>query len=298
MLDSQLNRRRFLGTAAKLAAVPTLVQALSMGSIGRAFAQAPASDQTLRLAFTNPVVAFDTGREGGTPELHLLMFDGLTFYNWETHVTEPVVATSWDYDAASLTYTFHLRDDVKWTTGAPVTAGDFEWTWKRNLSPELASPNVSFLGYIKNGAAYNSGKAVAADVAVTALDDWTLQVTMEEPTPFFPMITSLWPFFPLPRAVIESVGDDKWMEPENIQSHGPFIFETWDHDQQMVFRRNPNYWGKQPTLERVIYRLYENHIKQALAGYEADELDLAPVPPPEAERVLADSRLSSELVHW
>ena len=81
---------------------------------------------------------------------------------------------------------------------------------------------------------------------------------MEDPTPFFPMITSLWPFFPLPREVIERVGDDKWMEPENIQSAGPFIFERWDHDQQMVFRRNTNYWGKRPTLEHVVYRLYEN----------------------------------------
>src|SRR5205085_5246978 len=80
--------------------------------------------------------------------------------------------------------------------------------------------------------------------------------------------------------------------------HGPFIFETWDHDQQMVFRRNANYWGKQPTLEPVVYRLYQNAGEQSLAGYEADELDFAAVPPPEAERVLADSRLSTEVVHW
>jgi oligopeptide transport system substrate-binding protein len=298
LLDFELGRRRFLGTAIKLAAAPALAQALAMGSVGRALAQAPATDQTLRLAFTNPTVAFDTGREGGTPELHLLMFDGLTFYNWETHVTEPVIASSWEYDPNTLTYVFHLRDDVKWTTGAPVTAADFEWTWKRNLSPELASPNVSFLGYIKNGVAYNSGTAAAADVGVTALDDSTLQVVMEDPTPFFPMVTSLWPFFALPRAVIERVGDDKWMEPENIQSAGPFIFEQWDHDQQMVFRRNPNYWGKRPTLDHIVYRLYENASKQSLAGYEANELDLAAVPPAEADRVLADSRLSQEVVHW
>ena len=160
LLDVELSRRRFLGTALKLAAAPALAQALAMGSVGRAFAQAPATDQTLRLAFTNPsVTPFDTGREGGTPELHLLMFDGLTFYNWETHVTEPVIASSWDYDPADADLHFHLRDDVKWTTGAPVTAADFEWTWKRNLSPELASPNVSFLGYVKNGVAYNSGQS-------------------------------------------------------------------------------------------------------------------------------------------
>src|SRR5919109_599187 len=163
-----LDRRQFLGVALKLAAAAPLAQALAMGSVGRALAQAPATDQTLRLAYSNPTTAFDTGREGGSPELHLLMFDGLTFYNWETHITEPVLATSWDYDPSTLTYVFHLRDDVKWTSGAPVTAADFEWTWKRNLSPELASVNVSFLGYIKNGNAYNSGQAAAADVGVTA----------------------------------------------------------------------------------------------------------------------------------
>ena len=61
LIDRRLDRRRFLATAAKLAAAPALAQALAMGSVGRAFAQAPATDQTLRLAFTNPVVAFDTG---------------------------------------------------------------------------------------------------------------------------------------------------------------------------------------------------------------------------------------------
>src|ERR1700730_5434464 len=104
-----LNRRRFLGTGIKLAMAPALAQALAMGSVGRAFAQAPATDQTLRLAFTNPTVAFDTGGEGRPPDLHLLLVDALTFYNWDTHITEPVIATSWDYDPATLTYVFHLR---------------------------------------------------------------------------------------------------------------------------------------------------------------------------------------------
>src|SRR5438132_1382532 len=74
LLDSMLGRRRFLGTALKLAAAPALAQALAMGSVGRALAQAPAQNQTLRLAYTNPITAFDTGREAGSPELHLLLF--------------------------------------------------------------------------------------------------------------------------------------------------------------------------------------------------------------------------------
>ena len=89
-------------------------------------------------------------------------------------------------------------------------------------APELASPNVSFLGYLKNGVAYNAGNA-AADVGVTALDDRTC-VVMEALTPFFPMVASLWPFFPLPRDVIQASATT-WMEPENIQTIGPFIFD-------------------------------------------------------------------------
>jgi oligopeptide transport system substrate-binding protein len=294
----KLDRRQFIGTAMKLALAPTLAQALAMSSVGRALAQTPAADQTVRLAYTNPTTAFDTGREGGSPELHLLMFDGLTFYNWETHGVEPVIATSWDYDPSTLTYTFHLRNDVRWTTGAPLTAADFEWSWKRNLSPELASSNVSFLGYIKNGVDYNAGKAEVSSVGVTAIDPTTLQVVMQDPTPFFPMITSLWPFFALPRSVIESVGDDKWMEPSNIQTYGPFIFDTWDHDQQMVWRRNSNYWGTPAKADRVVYRLYENAATQSLAGFEAGELDFAQIPPPEIDRVMADSTLSTQVVRW
>jgi extracellular solute-binding protein (family 5) len=167
---NRLDRRQFISTALKVALAPTLAQALAMGSVGRALAQTFAPDQTLRLAYTNPTTAFDTGREGGTPELHLLMFGGLTFYNWDTHDVEPVIATSWDYDPSTLTYIFHLRNDVRWTNGLPLTAADFEWTWKRNLSPELASPNVSFLGYIKNGVDYNAGKPDVSSVGVSAID--------------------------------------------------------------------------------------------------------------------------------
>src|SRR5439155_3774847 len=142
----QSPRRGFFGTAAKLAGAPLLAQALARQSLGRALAQAPAPNQVLRLSYSNPTGPFDTGREGGSPELHLYLFDGLTFYNWETTRTEPVIATSWDYDPDSLTYTFHLRSDVRWTNGAPVTAAVFEYAWKRNLSPDLASVNVAFLG--------------------------------------------------------------------------------------------------------------------------------------------------------
>ncbi|NDE76699.1 MAG: hypothetical protein EB039_11655, partial [Proteobacteria bacterium] len=101
--EQRIGRRGFLGGTAGVGASALLANALALGSVGRAFAQAPAKDQTLRLAYTNPTTFFDTGREGGSPELHLLMFDGLTFYNWDTKVTEPVLATSWEYDPASLT---------------------------------------------------------------------------------------------------------------------------------------------------------------------------------------------------
>src|SRR3970282_2093291 len=118
------------------------------------------------------------------------VLDGLTRYDKDGKIKPGSgLAKSWDISNDGLTYTFHLRD-AKWSDGNPITAQDFEYAWKRALDPNTASQYAYQLFYIKGAEEYNSGKGSADQVAVKALDDKTLQVTLKAPTPQFLGLTS------------------------------------------------------------------------------------------------------------
>jgi len=95
------------------------------------------------------------------------------------------LAKSWEISEDGLTYVFHLKDNIKWSDGNPITAYDFEYSWKRALDPNTASEYAYIMYPIKNAEAYNSGQASADSVGVKALDDKTLKVELQEPTPYF-----------------------------------------------------------------------------------------------------------------
>ncbi|BCU81167.1 peptide ABC transporter substrate-binding protein [Polycladomyces abyssicola] len=154
---------------------------------------------------------------------------------------EPGMATNWDVMDGGKKIVFHLRD-AKWSNGDPVTAHDFEFAWKRLLDPKNAAEYAYQLFYLKNGEAYNSGKAKAEDVGVKALDDKTLEVTLEAPVPYFVTLTSFYPFFPVNKKVVEK--DPNWgTNAKTYVSNGPFLLKTWVHDKKVEIVKNPNYWN-------------------------------------------------------
>src|SRR5690606_15190916 len=112
------------------------------------------------------------------------LMEGLTRLG-EDHSAQPGAAESWDISEDGLTYTFHIREDAKWSNGDPVVAEDFAYAWKYMLDPDTASP-AAFLAYFIEGAEeYNSGDGSADDVKVTAVDEKTLEVVLTAPTGFF-----------------------------------------------------------------------------------------------------------------
>ncbi len=151
-----------------------------------------------------------------------------------------------------LTYTFTLRD-AKWSNGDPVTAHDFEFSWKHALDPKTGSPASYSYYSIKNAQAFTSGKAKAEDVGVKALDDKTLQVTLEYPTPFFPTLASTLPA--VNKKVVESNPD--WArDPKTLVTNGPFKLETWEHKNKMVLVKNDTYWEKDVVkLDRIEFSM-------------------------------------------
>ena len=209
----------------------------------------------------------------------------------------PDLAASWQPNADGAVWRFTLRPDVGWTDGQPVTAHDFEWAVKRNLAPDLYCGGQYWqLVDLQGARAFYTGETKdPAAVGIRAVDDRTLEVTLENPSAYFINLATLPSFMALPRQVIEKVGDQAWTQPENIVRNGPFRLTEWVTEKQMVFEPNPGYHGGPPGVDRLVVNMIRQE-STALAAYEAGELDMVEVPPAELARVNADPRLGPSTV--
>lgn len=189
----------------------------------------------------------------GQPEGRIAnaLFEGLCSYN-EQGKAVPGVAESWEVSPDGRTYTFHLRADARWSDGEPVTARDFVESWKRTLTPETGSQYNYQLYYLKNAQAFAEGKITDfGQVGVRAVDDRTLVVELENPTPFFLELCAFVTLQPVPVRVIEQVGDD-WIKPQHIVGNGAYVLESWRINDKIRLRKNPHYWNaKNVALETI-----------------------------------------------
>ncbi|WP_139491939.1 peptide ABC transporter substrate-binding protein [Brevibacillus dissolubilis] len=199
-------------------------------------------------------------------------FDGLTRLDKDGKPLNSV-ATDVKISEDGKQYTFTLRES-KWANGDPVTAKDFEFAWKRVLDPKFASNYAYQMFYLKNGRAYNENKAKADEVGVKALDDKTLQVTLENPTPFFLELTAFYTYYPVNQKVVE--GNAQWAaEAATHVGNGPFKMDSWEHKSKMVLVKNDNYWEKDVVkLERIEFSMIEDENTE-LSMFEAGDLDWA-----------------------
>ena len=202
----------------------------------------------------------------------------------------PALAESWDVDGKVVT--FHLRDDGRWTNGDPVTAEDFEYSWKRTLDPKLAADYAYQLYGIAGAEAYNNAKPAQAaalrdKVGVKALDDRTLQVTLTSEQPWFVGQAAHHSFLAVHKATVERYGT-KWTEPSNIVTNGPFELADWKHDASITLVKNPDWRGAdQVALDRVEGRIIVDGTTrvQAFEAGEIDALDGGGLPPADMPRL-------------
>ncbi|MBI4593727.1 MAG: peptide ABC transporter substrate-binding protein, partial [Candidatus Rokubacteria bacterium] len=214
------------------------------------------------------------------------LFAGLMKFNAD-HQAVPAVASTVTANADGSQWVFTIRKDSKWSDGSPCTARDFEWSWKRQLDPATAAPYAAFLYDIKNGEAFN--KKQVADpgrVGVRARDDWTLEVTLEGPRAYFPVLAAYLAALPAHRRSVEKHGD-RWTEAANIVSNGPFVLEAWEHHRVMVLRRNRHFFGaRDVTLDRVVIPIIPP--TAGALPYENDELDMTSLQPADLRRLRAN----------
>jgi oligopeptide transport system substrate-binding protein len=203
----------------------------------------------------------------------------------------PSLAESWDVSEDGKTVTFHLRSDGKWTNGDPVTAEDFEWSWKRTMSPELAADYAYQFYGIVGAAEYNacekSCDALRDKVGVKAVDDQTLEVQLTTAQPWFVQQVSHHSFLAVHQATVEQFGD-RWTDPKNIVTDGPFTLESWEHDSSIDLVKNPDWRNAADvTLERANGRIIVDGTTrvQAFEAGEVDALDAGGLPPDEISRL-------------
>jgi oligopeptide transport system substrate-binding protein len=213
--------------------------------------QKKASGKTLHLGNGAEPQMLDPHTMNGTGDQRVAaaLYEGLIQLNTKTLAPEPAAAASWEISPDGKVYTFTLRPGLKWSNGDPLTTRDFIWSWKRELTPALACKYAYFLHGIHNARAFSTGKITDfSAVGVKALDDTKLEITLDNPTPYFLSLLYLSCFAPVHQATVEKFGkfDDpnnlKWTEPGNSVCNGAFKMEVWKPNQVIRVVRNPQYW--------------------------------------------------------
>ena len=249
---------------------------------------AAAADQTLKWGLgaeynLDPGLATDTT----SAKLVLNIFDPLVKLDDDLNAV-PSMAESWDVNGAKVVY--HLRTGTKWSNGDPVTAKDYEYSWKRAVSPELASDYAYQLYGIKGATEYNSCESNCAalrdQVAVKATDDQTLEVTLTSTQPWFIQQSAHSVFLPVPQKAVEQFGA-RWTRPENIVTNGPFKVEAAQPSASITLAKDEGWRdAANVKLERVEGRIIVDGTT-AVQSFEAGEVDVLDeqLPPAEIPRL-------------
>ena len=190
----------------------------------------------------------------GQADLRIItaLFEGLTRYDPRTGDPIPGLAERWDYSPDGRTYLFHLRTNALWSTGEPISAEDFVYSWRRVLDPATAAEYAGLLFYVKNAEDFNTGKIKdPTQVGVHAVDARTLKVELAGPTAFFLNLCAIHTYAVVPRDYIERYGD-RWLMERPSKVSGPYRLEAWRLNDKVRLRRNPRYWDPaRPKTERV-----------------------------------------------
>lgn len=194
----------------------------------------------------------DPGLATGVVEGSILLglFEGLTTYKMADASVLPGVAESWTASKDGMVYTFKLRKNAKWSNGDPVTANDFAYAWERVINPSFGSEYAYILHCIKNAKEYTAGKVKDfKQVGVKVKDDYTLEVTLAYPAPYFLNIVQHMSTFPVHKPTIEKHGgqferNSPWTKPENIVSNGPFVLKSNKLNEKIIVEKSATYWAK------------------------------------------------------
>ncbi|EIV2086050.1 TPA: oligopeptide ABC transporter substrate-binding protein OppA [Klebsiella aerogenes] len=201
------------------------------------------------------------------------LFEGLVSVSPQGEI-QPRLALKWE-NKDNLVWTFHLRPGITWSDGTAITAQDIVWSWQRLVTPTTASPYASYPGnmHIANARDISEGKQPPETLGVKALDDTTLQVTLNQPNAAFLAMLAHPSLVPIDKVLVERFGD-KWTKPEHIVTSGPYTLSKWVVNERIVAQRNPKYWDNEHTVINKVTYLPITSEAADVNRYKAGEIDI------------------------
>ena len=231
------------------------------------------SEQVLRLNLSDDPVSLDPRSVRSLKDLTLVkqLFEGLTRLDAQG-IPRPALASTVTISDDLLTYTFHLRD-TNWSNGDPVSAHDFHDAWTAILDPSFACDYSYMLYPIKNAQALRQRLCSPQDLGVSVIDDKTLVVQLQTPTPYFLELTAFPTLFPVHRHITAAIPN--WSVPpcEHFVCNGPFCLERWLTQSEVCLKKNPSYWDSQNVmLDRITFSVIADSNTESQL-FETDQLD-------------------------
>ncbi|EPY7703143.1 peptide ABC transporter substrate-binding protein [Bacillus paranthracis] len=237
-----------------------------------------AKKQVLNVTVSEEIPSLDTVKTMDGTSAHVMqnIFEGLYVLDDQDQPI-PAVAKSFKRSEDGKKYTFDLRKDAKWSNGDNVTANDFMFAWKRAINPETASQYAYMLFYVKNAKEINKGTVPLAELGVKVINDYKLEVELEQPIPYFLQLLALPIYLPQHESFLKEQGKNYALEPSNLLYNGPFILEKWKHEQEFQLKKNATYWDeKKVKLDEINFQIVKDTMT-AVNLYEAGNLDRVPI---------------------
>ncbi len=199
------------------------------------------------------------------------LFEGLVTINQNDEII-PAVAKSWDISKDGKTYTFHLRHNAKWSNGKPVTAYDFVYAFRRNLTPTTPNLFNTFYKSIVNAPEVMKGKLPAKALGVKAIDKWTLQFKLSHPQPYFLQLMFMPSSYPLYKPDLDKY-KDTWAQAGHMVSNGAYELVEWIPNGHILVKKNPYYWDAKDVKINEVKYLPIVKPSAELNNFEAGSLD-------------------------
>ncbi|PIE93862.1 peptide ABC transporter substrate-binding protein [Bacillus fungorum] len=237
-----------------------------------------AKKQVLNVTVSEEIPSLDTAKTMDGTSAHVMqnIFEGLYVLDAQDQPI-PAVAKSLTRSEDGKKYTFDLRKDAKWSNGESVTANDFMFAWKRAINPETASQYAYMLFYVKNAKEINKGTMPLDALGVKVINDYKLEVELEQPIPYFLQLLALPIYLPQNESFLKEQEKNYALEPSNLIYNGPFVLEKWKHEQEFQLKKNATYWDKKKVkLDEINFQIVKDTMT-VVNLYEAGDLDRVPI---------------------